>query len=288
MSDWGKGAKNNTIGWGQGACDNTIGWGTSQKDNNSWSGDTDISGCSGAAGLAQINNLNSMSFDGTSDFIKADGIGSLMGNSTNKLSFSCWVKIPDNLVSADGVFAIATDSYMANQGTINKGFQFTIAYSAYPTGVTFFDVQLDHYRLTRFSPIIYPDNVPITKQMGGNVYNHIAMVYDGTIGVNNSGNRSSDPDRLKLYINGIRLTSISIQGSNPDVLPLTEANLFIGKSKSSPSFLNGNINEFALWKASLTESEILSIYNATAVVDGVNKTADLSELTTPPVAWYRM
>jgi surface protein len=48
MSDWGKGAKNNTIGWGQGACDNTIGWGTFQKDNNSWSGDTDISGCSGA------------------------------------------------------------------------------------------------------------------------------------------------------------------------------------------------------------------------------------------------
>ena len=46
MSNWGKGAKNNTIGYGQGACDNTIGWGTSQKDNNSWSGDTDISGCS--------------------------------------------------------------------------------------------------------------------------------------------------------------------------------------------------------------------------------------------------
>ena len=48
MSDWGKGAKNNNIGWGQGACDNTIGWGKSQKDDNSWSGDTDISGCSTA------------------------------------------------------------------------------------------------------------------------------------------------------------------------------------------------------------------------------------------------
>ena len=47
----------------------------------------------GPAPLAQIDNLNSMSFDGTDDFIKADGIGSLMGNSTNKLSFSCWVKI---------------------------------------------------------------------------------------------------------------------------------------------------------------------------------------------------
>jgi len=47
---WGKGTLNNTIGWGQGACDNTINWGKSQKDSSvaaSWSGDTDISGCSG-------------------------------------------------------------------------------------------------------------------------------------------------------------------------------------------------------------------------------------------------
>jgi len=243
-----------------------------------------------STGLDQVDNVYSMLLDSASgDFIKADGIGSLMGNSTNKLSFSCWVKIPDNLVSGDGVFAIATDSFMANQGTINKGFQFTISYSAYsPTGITFFDVVLDHYRLTRFNPIIYPDNVPITKQMGGNVYNHIAMVYDGTIGVNNAGNRSSDPDRLKLYINGTRFTDTAIQGSNPDVLPLTGANLFIGKSKPTPNFLNGNIDEFALWKAALTDAEVLSIYNATAVVDGVNKTADLSQLTTPPIAWYRM
>lgn len=246
-------------------------------------------GGGGAPALAQIDNLNSMSFDGTDDFIKADGIGSLMGNSTNKLSFSCWVKIPTTLVNTAGVFAIATDDYMSGTvGAINKGFTFTIAYSAYGTGITFFDITLDHYRLTRFNPIIYPDNVPITKQMGGNVYNHIAMVYDGTIGVNNAGNRSSDPDRLKLYINGTRITSTSVQGSNPDVLPLTDSNLFIGKSKSTPSFLNGNIDEFALWKAALTDAEILSIYNATSVVGGVNKTADLSQLTTPPVAWYRM
>lgn len=248
-------------------------------------------GGGGAPALAQIDNLNSMSFDAASgDFIKADGIGSLMGNSTNKLSFSCWVKIPSALVStgAGGVFTIGTDDFMSGTvGAINKGFMFTIAYSAYfPSGITFFDVVLDHYRLTRFSPVIYPDNVPITTQMGGNVYNHIAMVYDGTIGVNNSGNRSSDPDRLKLYINGTRMTSTSIQGSNPDVLPLTDSNLFIGKTNSR--YLNGNINEFALWKAALTDAEILSIYNATAVVSGVNKTADLSQLTTPPIAWYRM
>ena len=53
MSDtWGKGAKNNTIGWGSAACTTTNDWGKSQKDSSvaaSWSGDTDISGCAGAA-----------------------------------------------------------------------------------------------------------------------------------------------------------------------------------------------------------------------------------------------
>ena len=42
MSDWGQGAKNNTIGWGQGAVNNDIGWGAVHAD--SWSGDTDIVG----------------------------------------------------------------------------------------------------------------------------------------------------------------------------------------------------------------------------------------------------
>ena len=52
MSDWGKGAKNNTIGFGSAACTTTNNWGKSQKDSSvaaSWSGDTDISGCSGGS-----------------------------------------------------------------------------------------------------------------------------------------------------------------------------------------------------------------------------------------------
>jgi hypothetical protein len=45
MSDWGQGAKNNTIGWGQGAVNNDISWGSVHE--NSWSGDTDIVGGGG-------------------------------------------------------------------------------------------------------------------------------------------------------------------------------------------------------------------------------------------------
>jgi hypothetical protein len=42
MSDWGQGAKNNTIGWGQGAVNNDISWGSIHE--LSWAGDTDIVG----------------------------------------------------------------------------------------------------------------------------------------------------------------------------------------------------------------------------------------------------
>ncbi len=85
MSDtWGKGTLNNTIGWGQGACDNTINWGKSQKDSSvaaSWSGDTDISGCSGAANgnidndkllpfLHQAQDIHIQNYLGTDLYVK--------------------------------------------------------------------------------------------------------------------------------------------------------------------------------------------------------------------------
>ena len=60
------------------------------------------------------------------------------------------------------------------------------------------------------------------------------------------------------------------------------------RDSDSTGFFNGSIDEVGIFNVALTDAEILSIYNATAVVDGVNKTADLSQLTTPPIAWYRM
>ena len=40
MSDWGKGAENNSVGWGQGVANNTVGWGSIYSI--SYSGDTVI------------------------------------------------------------------------------------------------------------------------------------------------------------------------------------------------------------------------------------------------------
>ena len=116
-------------------------------------------------------------------------------------------------------------------------------------------------------------------------WNHIAVTYDSV-------------NSAKMYLNG---GSPVINTSQ--TAPISYASDFVsdnvtigsapaGGSTSSPTgptqHFNGLIDEVGIFNTALTDAEILSIYNATAVVDGVNKTADLSQLTTPPIAWYRM
>ena len=94
--------------------------------------------------------------------------------------------------------------------------------------------------------------------------------------------QTETPSLSICYINGVDKGNL-VNGSQE---------LFIDKIGQWHTFLNQNFNglidEVAIFNYALTGAEVLSIYNATAVVDGVNKTGDLSQLTTPPVKWYRM
>ena len=90
---------------------------------------------------------------------------------------------------------------------------------------------------------------------------------------------------LNLYRNGVEYNGTRpIQNGTIN----NNSDGIIGKWYNSSHYFKGNIDEVGIFNVALTEEEILSIYNATAVVGGVKKTADLSQLTTPPVKWYRM
>ena len=52
----------------------------------------------------------------------------------------------------------------------------------------------------------------------------------------------------------------------------------------SSYLFEGNIDELAIFDYALTASDVDDIFNATST----GKTADLSEMDTPPTAWYRM
>lgn len=92
----------------------------------------------------------------------------------------------------------------------------------------------------------------------------------------------SNTSGIKMYINAgtpITNTQTTLDGlTNP---------INIGASIST-YFFNGKIDEVAVFNTALTELEVKKIYYATEIVSGVSKTADLSQLTTPPVKWYRM
>lgn len=56
---------------------------------------------------------------------------------------------------------------------------------------------------------------------------------------------------------------------------------FIGALPTLSNFINGNVDECALWYSVLTTSDVTTIYNS-----GVPN--NLDDLSTPPTAWYRM
>ena len=208
-------------------------------------------GGGGGGGLAQIDNLNSMSFDGINDSINC-GITAPLNTAFTKASFSLWAKTTTWTNSNFTLFNNRPNSAI-------NGFA------------------LNTYALNLYAYIAGVGNLNIPFSSSGFIdgeWNHILLTIDITEPVSS--------DRVKFYINGGN--AIKRSGANPHV-PSTN-NLLIGDGLRGA--YNGEIDEFAMWDVTLTEAEALSIYNATAVVDGVNKTADLSQLTTPPTAWYRM
>jgi hypothetical protein len=240
---WGQGAVNNTNDYGKAKANSTNGFGKIYETSNA--GLTNIIGGSPAPpALAQVDNVYSMSFDGTSNI----DIGLRPAFSGAQFTWSFWINYTSSTTRAiysQGSTSLGFSSapYLAVDGTALRIWLGTL----YSTGTGF-----------------------LTK----NQWQHVVATRDSS-------------SVVRLYRNGVVFDSAGqvIGGSQP------AANGFIGSWVSSLGpglFFTGKIDEAAIWDIALTDAEILSIYNATAVVDGVNKTADLNDLTTPPVAWYRM
>lgn len=98
---------------------------------------------------------------------------------------------------------------------------------------------------------------------------HVAMVYNGTL------NRYS---RQKIYVNG------STSGSTSNFYSANHgqsANIYLGSRAGTASYLNANINEFAVfYGTALTTAEVVTLYNN-------GQATNLNDFTTPPVNWYR-
>ena len=119
------------------------------------------------------------------------------------------------------------------------------------------------------SPARLPINIPASEFTVGN-WNNIVISNNGST--------------TKFYLDGVEKGSTADSVNYNQSCPLT-----VGQGIDGGNFwTSAKFDEIGIFNVALTDAEILSIYNATSVVDGVNKTADLSQLTTPPIAWYRM
>ena len=111
-------------------------------------------------------------------------------------------------------------------------------------------------------------DVTVPLILDGN-WHHIATIHNGT--------------SLDIYFDGVKINS------TPLTITAVSANMgdnfTIGAYFTRTSnFLNSYVDEVGLFNTALTAQEVQSIYLATET----GKTADLNDLTTPPVAWYRM
>ena len=220
----------------------------------------------GPPALATIDNNFSMEFDGADDVIDI-GNFTLIDN-ISKFSLSLWY----------------------NPDFVNVHYRI---WGKYSSNTTWLGLQATNtgqiQGLVSNGVLAYSTGAPTELTAG--TWNHLVLVFDGTEG--------TPDDRIKMYVNGQETASYTVTGTLPTTTPPTldytayGKHLWIGSSgwpggvPPSADLVNGNIDEVGIWNVVLSDIDIERIYNATSA-GTPDQTADLSDLSTPPIAWYRM
>ncbi len=212
--------------------------------------------------LAQVNNVYSMDFDGTNDCINIDGALTTL-SSTTVGSWSCWV----NTTNA----TLSSPQRMIQFGDTNgNGFLYIRIETDGKIGSQARNSNVSDWSFKSDSSVF-----------SNNTWTHIAVVQDGV--------------QPKVYKNGVEVpitftTSTDKTAWFSDLPSLDNGRIGCGNQNNAGDiqFFNGAIDEVSFFNTALTELEVRKIYYASGVSSGVSKTADLDDLTTPPVKWYRM
>jgi len=213
-----------------------------------------------AAGLADIDNVYSMEFDGVDDYGSC-GIIPALNSGGGALTISLWAKHV-NINGNDNIYVLcATGStYRTGLWNFNGDILFNLAngsndYATCPFGTA--------------------------DGFSNGVWYNIVGVFDGT--------EIGNANRAKIYIDGVQQTC-TFGGTIPTNVmsgaPYSSESTYIATNVTAYSsyLFEGNIDEVSIFDIALNASDVESIFNATST----GKTADLSDLSTPPIAWYRM
>ena len=225
------------------------------------------SGGGGDTGLATISNAFSMTFNGVDEFLNIGN--SVSFNHDTPFTISLWVEV-DEVAGYKQIYSKVDSSISGGRGVE------VLLYTNSGSGINILYIYL--YSTNSGSS---STRKRIVANAGAiinhDVQYHVAITYDG------SGLGSG----IKVYRNGIAQTVTVTQDNlqSGDITNSVDAH--IGASNTPSRFFNGEIDEFALFTASLDAPTVESIYSASLPL-GSGVTGDLSKLNTPPVAWYRM
>jgi hypothetical protein len=206
--------------------------------------------------LAQVSNVYSMEFDGANDYIDlgdSDDFSFGNGATDSPFSISAWINMDD-----------ATRFRIANKFNSSSNNEYIFTTSASD------ELGLNLYDESSGGRIGKKYNTALTSYQGQWI--HVACTYDGT----------SSSSGIKLYLNGSKVDNINSNSGSYTAMENTIQPLFIGQQAGT--YANGKIDEVGIFNVELTAQEVQDIYNATTT----GKTADLNDLTTPPIKWYRM
>ena len=169
-------------------------------------------------------NGYSLDLDGTDDRVELGNIATL--NSASAFSLSFWVKLPSSSSSL-------TYFYQSGSDTLNNAVSF---YQS--TNMDFLLGTGSNYAATRYSSNIRDDQ-----------WHHLAGVYNGST--------------LVIYLDGAVPTQSNIGASIPSSTVSTGGNSpHIGSKNDNSAALEGKMDDFSIFNAALTATEVSNIYNS--------------------------
>lgn len=204
-------------------------------------------------GTPAFSNLNSIQFDGVNDFLSAPHSTNLNFERTNTFSQSYWVKF--NTVGVSQFIL----SKRENTGNV-RGWQ-----TLYTTG-------------TGVGMILSSTNVGNRINVTGpvllaNVWYHIVWTYSG----------NSLASGIKLYINSVNTALVVAENTLTTTIQTTVTTQMGSRDSGTTNFLNGKLDEVAIYGIELNQSQVNAIYNSGVPLD-------ISQLSTSGdiISWWRM
>ena len=224
---------------------------------------TDSDGCSvsavqqitastNATAIASINNDDAMSFNGTDTYV---GVDNYVFGGLTELTVSFWYNL--NTISGD---------------------QAIVAKWAEAAGILLYHDNPNGWRLLLKLTSGSNADLQSTFVATPNTWEHIAVTW-------------KTGGKVKMYLNGTNVQE-SLTAFNGTSVTLSDFN--IGRDALTgvnTRYLNGKLDELAVWDSALSSCDVKGIHDATTTVNGQPKSANLLDTNTTipaPVYWNRM